>query len=409
MGKSRYNYWALTVRDTSIEGLLNDLTDGEVLFFSPHLTDAVTISMCVPYGQIDPVREIVTRRGGELLVCKPRGIFPTAKRAARRRALLATLLICGVLLGVSNLFVWRIDVTGNEAVPTGAVLRAMEESGAGIGSFWPAFDGEQLKTELLLRLEDVQWIAVNYGGGGAEVVLRERRTVPEVIDNDEPVHLVSDRDGVISEMSVKQGQPAVGVGDTVEKGQTLISGAAVSTLGTTRTVHALGSVRARTWHTMSVRMPAETLKKVYVGHRSLKISLILGKSRLNFYRNSSILGDTCDTITMDYPMCMEGVFSLPVRLVIQRCEYWESVPVSAEAEPLEERGRESLHTALMERVGDDGSIVTEHYAAQAGTDAVTVTVMAECLEEIGVEAPISQEELRRIQAENTPREEAVND
>jgi similar to stage IV sporulation protein len=207
-------------------------------------------------------------------------------------------------------------------------------------------------------------------------------------------------------MSVKQGQPAVGVGDTVEKGQLLISGTAVSTMGTTRTVHALGDVKGRTWHTLTVRMPLEYIKKVYVGHRSLKISMIFGGKRLNFYRNSSIFGDTCDTITMDFPMCMKDVFSLPVRLTVQRCEFWEEHSVSGEERSMEQQGREILHAALAESLAEEENLVSEHYASQTGNDAVTVTVMAECLEEFGVEEPISQGELREIR---TQREEAVND
>ena len=72
---------------------------------------------------------------------------------------------------------------------------------------------------------------------------------------------------------------------------------------------------------------------------------------------------------------------------------------------MEDRGRTALHTALAELV-DDGSVVSEHYAAQTGVEAVTVTLMAECLEEIGVEVPISQRELREIPS---LREEAAND
>ena len=154
MGKNRYSYWELTVRDTSIEGLLNDLANGEIMFFSLRRLDAVTVSLCVAYSQMERVREILSHRGSDLLMCHPRGIFPTAKRIVRRRAFVAAMVICGVLLGLSNLFVWHIDVQGNETVPTGTVLRAMEEVGAGVGSFWPQFNGEQLKTKLLLRLED---------------------------------------------------------------------------------------------------------------------------------------------------------------------------------------------------------------------------------------------------------------
>ena len=137
--------------------------------------------------------------------------------------------------------------------------------------------------------------------------------------------------------------------------------------------------------------------------------MILGSNRLNFYSDSSIFEDSCDTIIMDYHLCMKNVFSLPVRLIVQRCEYWEPVSKKSDGAHLTEYGKEVLHTELLRRLGEDGKMVTETYAAQTGTDAVTVTVMAECLENIGVEIPISETELRRIQAENIPREEAVND
>ena len=409
MGKNRIGYWEAVIRDTAGEGLLNDLTEAGISFFVPQLVDGVTVYVRGPYGEMTALRRILERRGSELRYCRPYGLVPMALRLGKRYGLLLTLGLCCMLLVLSNLFVWRIEVRGNETVPKGAVLRAMEEAGAGIGSFWPAFDGEQLKTQLLLRLEDVQWVAVNYRSGAVEVVLREKRKVPEVIDNDEPVHIVSDRDGIIGAMGVKQGQSLVAVGDTVEKGQILVRGDVVSAMGTTRTVHALGSVQGRTWHTLSVRIPTEQWKKTYVGHRSLKISLIFGRRRVNFYRNSSIFGDTCDTITMDYHLCMDGIFSLPVRLAVQRCEYWEGVTNDADVNRLTERGQACLKEALSARLGDDGVLVTEQYAAKSGADAVTVTVMAECLEEIGVEVPIPESRLREIRADNTLREEAVND
>ena len=105
-------------------------------------------------------------------------------------------------------------------------------------------------------------------------------------------------------------------------------------------------------------------------------------------------------------MCMKDVFSLPVRLTVQRCEFWEERSVSGEERSMEQQGREILHAALAESLAAEERIVSEHYASQTGNDAVTVTVMAECLEELGVEEPISQGELREIR---TQREEAVND
>ena len=91
MGKNRYSYWELTIRDTSIEGLMNDLSEAEIAFFKPRLLDIVTVYFCVPYGQIRQLRSVVEQRGGELLMCRPKGILPAVGRVWQRYALVAAL------------------------------------------------------------------------------------------------------------------------------------------------------------------------------------------------------------------------------------------------------------------------------------------------------------------------------
>ena len=65
---------------------------------------------------------------------------------------------------------------------------------------------------------------------------------------------------------------------------------------------------------------------------------------------------------------------------------------------------------LKQNIGEEGSVTTADFAAVPRTNGMTVTLMAECMEEIGEEAPISEEELRQIRSDNTLREEdAAND
>ena len=401
--------WELVVRCTDLPSLLNALTDAGVPFEGAHPLDEVRVYMEVPYGQVHRVRSLLELHGSELMLCRPYGFMPEMLRLGKRTALLVSGVLCFLLLAASNLFVWRIDVTGNEQVARGDVVRAMTEAGAGVGSFWPSFDAEQLRTQLLLDLEEVQWLSVNYKSGAVEVVLREKKPVPEVIDNDEPVHIVADRGGLVTSLAVKQGQPCVSVGDTVEEGQLLISGAAASTVGGVRTVHALGQIRGRTWHALSVRMPTQERVKVWTGRRSLKISVILQGNRLNFYGNSSIFGDTCDTITMDYHLCMNGVFALPVRIVVQRCEYWDLQERETDRDLRVKLGRDALMEALQQRLGETGQVLTVDFAAKDAAECTTVTVMAECLQELGKEVPISASQLSEIQRQNILGEETTND
>ena len=141
--------WDVVVQVPSAEGVLNALTEAEIAFFSPQPLDGVTLSVQIPYGQMGRARRIMEAQGGEIRLCRLWGMLPRLNRAKRRVGLLVALSLCLLLLGLSNFFVWRIDVSGNETVTTGAVLRAMENAGAGIGSFWPSFGAERFQSKRL--------------------------------------------------------------------------------------------------------------------------------------------------------------------------------------------------------------------------------------------------------------------
>ena len=266
-----------------------------------------------------------------------------------------------------------------------------------------------MRTEILLRLDDVQWVGINYRSGAIEVVVRERTKVPEIVDNEEPMHVVAEKTGIITEISAKQGQARAAAGDTVEEGQVLISGAAVSSIGTTRTVHALGSAEARTWYTLSVRQPAVQLQKEYSGKKKWKISLITGRKRINFYSDSSIFEPECDTIIMDYHLCINDVFSFPVRIMVQQCVYRTAREQVLSSQVQALSAKNALMAELERRIGESGSVTAAEFAETQRTQGMTMTLMAECLEEIGKEIPVPEAELEQIQQQNSLREEATND
>lgn len=386
-----FGAWDVVVQMPCAEAVLNGLTEREINYFAPCLLDGVTLSLQIPYGQMALARKIIEKQGGEIRLCRPRGLLPRLERLRRRYGLLAGLLVCLLVLGMSNFFVWRIEVSGNETVPDGAVLRAMENAGAGIGSFWPKFQAERLQNRLLMELTDVQWVGVNYSSGAVRVVLREKRPIPDVIDNDEAVDIAAVRGGVVMSVSAKQGQSMVNVGDRVEQGQILISGRPADALGGVRNVHALGSVKGRTEYVLSARVPLQGLKKEYSGRQHLKLSLIIGRNRINFYPDSSNLGHTCDTITMDYHLCMQGVFSLPIRLLVHKQVDWKPVVYEADVQEVCAQAQEALSACLRQKTAQRGDIITEEFSALPAQNCLTVTMAAECVEELGEEVPAAVE------------------
>ena len=112
-------------------------------------------------------------------------------------------------------------------------------------------------------------------------------------------------------------------------------------------------------------------------------ALRVGKKRINFYQNSGISNAECDKITCEYPFAIRGVFALPFSLVRERVQPYRTAdaPVSADA------ARAALEQALLqqlrETIGADGTILAYETAAEVTGGVLTVTLTAECEQEIG--------------------------
>ena len=112
-------------------------------------------------------------------------------------------------------------------------------------------------------------------------------------------------------------------------------------------------------------------------------ALRAGKKRINFYQNSGISDAECDKIIYEYPFAIRGVFTLPFSLVRERVQPYRT----ADAPVSEDAARASLEQALLqqlrETIGADGAIISYETAAETTGNVLTVTLTAECEQEIG--------------------------
>lgn len=310
--------------------------------------------------------------------------FPRLRKTLRPRrfALLLLALAVSVVL-VSSMFLWEIQVYGNERVSTGRILRALEEIGFSEGKCWLGMKSDVLQSELLLKVPELAWVSFQIRGSRAEVIVTEGIQAPEIVDPEQPVSVEASHEGVIVQMTVLNGQPLVKRGDDVSKGQTLISGVAEDLQGETRALHAMGSIRARTWWELTAAAPLEQQKKTPSGDTKTRWSLQIGKKRLNFYKNSGISDGDCDTIYKIYDFAIPGVFRMPVSLIKETAT--ESA-LSAES-PNADLLAQTLNETLQRRIGPDGEVLESHLTQSEQNGLLTVTLRAECEQEIGVEVP----------------------
>lgn len=308
-------------------------------------------------------------------------------RFRRRQVLLACLALCAAALFFGSFFIWDFTVEGNTTVPTEEILRALEENGITLGTFGFSVDAENLRNHVLLEIPELSWITVNVSGCRAYVQVRERVPKPELVSRRTPSNVVARRAGLILKMQALSGVKCALPGTTVEEGQILISG--VEDTGTfgARVMSGMGNVTARTWYTLSAKMPLTVEQKSYTGEKHTRLALVFGTHRIKFFPNSSDSGADYDTISTKQKWSLFGL-PLPVTTAQESRRYytWQTVtraPQAAEAEA-EKILTDYLHTL----VDPYGTVSSTLATSRRSGDTLTVTLRAECVETIGQTVPI---------------------
>lgn len=333
------------------------------------------------------LRRAVKQLDCRLTVVRKEGVPFFLGRFRRRHALLAGLTLCSALLFFGSFFIWDFTVEGNQRVTDEEILRALQRQGVGIGTFGISLDTEDIRNHVLLEIPELSWVAVNVSGCRANVEVRERRTAPKPLDRKIPCNLVARRDGLVLRVQALGGVPQVLKGMSVTEGQLLISG--VEDTGTfgTRFTAGLGSVEGRTWYTLTANVPLTGAEKRYTGREKRLHSVIFGSRRIKFFANSSIDSGQCDKITERTPVRVCGI-PLPIIWETEIVRFYETEPVTVTQARRQKETGAALEAYLHSLVDPYGEVTASQVASRLRGDVLTVTLTAECREELGTQAPI---------------------
>lgn len=367
------------------ENMLNFLAKAGVEFWDAEPVDACTLRFSVRPGAVDKVEAVAQRAMCSVKKIKISGSPVVRRRLKTRRTLLISLFVCFAILLTSSLFIWDIDVSGNENVSTGEIMRALEDAGVDIGTFWPTWSGDRIKNEVLLALPELRWVGVSVDSSRAIIRVRERVEHPEIVDNNEPYSVVSAATGIIRRMKVYMGTPVAEPGKAVLAGELLVSGLMQSEVGGDRYVHAQADIEAATWYELTATAPLSRTTRTGDADKSSRWAVIIGSERYNLYGSDGKSGLGCQKTVAEYPFSWKGVFTLPITLVREEfLEYDISLENRALAQ-LQSELETLLSEKLLELIDGRGEIVSQSFVATATDEMLYVTLRAECSENIALE------------------------
>ncbi len=373
------------------ERLLNLCAQNRLQFWKLNWIDETSFTFRIALQDRKRLDELAQRSMCELSERSRRGAAVVAEGILKRRwGFVAGMALCFFAVSVLSRFLLVVEVSGNESISTAVILSQLQRVGVRPGAYGPSIVEKEAANEALLGLPELSYMAINIYGTRAEVVVRETEKKPELLDENVPADVVADVDGILEDIHAEAGRAMFQDGDIVAKGEILISGdldLKEPEWGTVDLGHlivrAAGSVTARTWRMLEETVPAVVQVKEYTGEECKKFGIKFLWIDLDFFENSSISGGRYDKISKTEQLVLFGR-PWPVWFTTETRRSYTLTEQPLDREAAVARMEQALLVRLDKLMeANCGEAFQTDFVVREERGRFTVTLLAECREEIG--------------------------
>lgn len=319
------------------------------------------------------LKAIMFRSGIRLKIQKKCGLPIKISKNKKRIGIVVGVLVFFCIIRFMSGYIWIIDVDGNKSVSRAEILQSCKEIGITSGVKKDSINPKSDRERLLMHTDKLAWASLNIEGCKLTVNVSE---VKKDSANEEPQNLKAKADGIIEKIDVTSGNCVVKTGDTVKKGDLLVSGI-LEKADSTKFISAKGEVTAKTKRIITVsgefkkNITAKTGKsknKKVLRIFSLYIPLYLGQETDEYMASTrtktlKILGK-----------------NLPIEIYEKKFEYTENYTKTLSEEQLCAQLQEKLKKILEDEGIDDYSVENTEYINT--NDGITLKATVNAVENI---------------------------
>lgn len=242
---------------------------------------------CVSEKYFKNLRALAAQAAIDVQLLETRGLPHLIGKYRRRLGLFGGVAIFLAILVTSQQFVWKVEVEGCRETDPRQLAGLLAEAGIHVGTLKKNIDLRDKAREILLKSDDLSWTALNLHGTTAILRVRERTRPPQKIDTDVPANVVAAEDGQIKRLQVTDGKAVLKEGETVRKGEVIVSGVWQDRWGLTHFVRAGAKAYAHVPRTLTVKIPLEQEARVLTQvQRRAYLELFGLRLPLFFYREA---------------------------------------------------------------------------------------------------------------------------
>lgn len=236
----------------------------------------------------------------------------------RKGFFLGVLLAMGIVYTMS-LYIWDISVSGQYTHTEEAIIKYLKSIDVYAGIKKDKLNCQEIEEQIRKKYTDIGWVSAEIRGTRLLLKLTETNMPKPYEEQTEPCHIVADKDGIITSIVTRKGTPLVRIGDTVRKGQILVSGV-VEVYGDDQNVVKRDGVVAdaditmKTFYDYSNQIMRKHYEKIYTGSSAKYYNITLFGKKIYIvipFKNYEKYNEF-DTLTSDNTLKFNDNFYLPI-------------------------------------------------------------------------------------------------
>lgn len=298
-------YVSFTARGGFPERFINLCRQNKIDLWDLKSENSVLSAKTDVYGY-KKIRSAAKRSGMRVRISKKHGLSFFLDRHNRRIGIIIGVLFCIASFMILSTRIWRIEVVGNDRIPSEEILGVFEELGVRAGVAVSSIDEWTVEQAAIRKIPEISWVNINLSGSSAQIEIREVIEQKEIDNSDEPANIVAARDGQIVYLRPFEGTQEKKIGTGVVKGDLLISGMEERIDLSTNICRADGYVVARTEHRIEASaenrvnaLRASEIQKSY-SVEFLAFSIPIGRQVEGFEEKSFLF---INGVTLPFAFC----------------------------------------------------------------------------------------------------------
>lgn len=338
------------------------------------------------------LKHIVRESGVKIRILEKHGVRRFIRKNRRRVMLPVGAVLVVLFFAFMPKYIWCVEVEGAKNADTEKIMRILADKNVYPGAKKKDIaDLGEIKNAVVFGVDGINWAWLYVDGAKARLCVSEGSAAPVLTDKTAPATIIAANDGYVRIAEVKRGERRVTAGDSVSRGDVLVSGkVSVSIEGETEKytyVNSEARIIADTVRVETGTFSTEEILRKKTGNTKKRIAFtVFGREYFPFGKADEVYKKS-DISAKNYDVSLPFVGYLGFGMSIyEACEV-EEYRHKLDKDEVLSRAAERLEEKICKTLGNEAERTSEKLTYTVDGDEYTVTLRMNFRENIGIKIP----------------------